>query len=572
MKLTYRQRLFLYVAILFAIFAFGVFIFENSRERKFKTEALVEKLDAYAEIAHATIEWRSASEKKMALDSLMHLLPSNIRLSLIDNQGNVIYDNSVENLSVLQNHADRPEIVNVLKYKKGTDIRLSASTEQEYLYYAKKYGTDYIRVALPYDIQTQRFLKGDNLFLYFILAFFIVVLVFVNAIASRFGESIRQLRDFVVSSDKDVTGSYIFPKDELGEIGSKITESYLQLRDSKRTIDTEREKLLQHIHSSEEGICFFTYKREVEFYNGLFIQYLNTLTSEPQSEPHAVFTDEVFRSLNDYLSNPGSSYFETVLSKYGKTFSLRVNIFEDKSFEIVINDITRLEKTRRLKQEMTGNIAHELRTPVTSIRGYLETVLEQPLDDEKKNYFTNKAFEQSIVLSELIQDMSLITKIEEAPQAFKLESVNINQLLKTLRNDLLIPLQDKDIDMTWNVSSDTLIYGSKNLLYSIFRNLVDNVIRYAGEQLSININLYREDENFFYFSFSDTGVGIDDEKHLSRLFERFYRISEGRSRDTGGSGLGLSIVRNAVAFHQGTIVAKNKKDSGLEFLFQLRKL
>jgi signal transduction histidine kinase len=248
---------------------------------------------------------------------------------------------------------------------------------------------------------------------------------------------------------------------------------------------------------------------------------------------------------------------------------VRVNIFDDKSFEIIINDITKQEKTRRLKQEMTGNITHELRTPVTGIRGCLETILEHRLEPEKKDYFIKSAYEQVLSLSELIQDMSLITKIEEAPQSFKLKSVNIAHLLFGLKEEFSASLQEKNIQMEWKIDENVVVKGNQNLIYSIFRNLTDNVVRYAGNNVKISISRYSEDKDFYYFSYSDTGVGISGEQHLNRLFERFYRVNEGRTRDTGGSGLGLSIVKNAVAFHKGTIVAKNKAGGGLEFLFKL---
>jgi signal transduction histidine kinase len=166
--------------------------------------------------------------------------------------------------------------------------------------------------------------------------------------------------------------------------------------------------------------------------------------------------------------------------------------------------------------------------------------------------------------------MSLISKIEEAPQSFRLEAVDMGDLLQNLQNDLEIFLQEKNIQMDRNLTGNVIVQGNRNLLYSIFRNLTDNVIRYAGTNVNILIKMYNEDKDFYYFSYADTGVGIPDE-HLNRLFERFYRINEGRTRDTGGSGLGLSIVKNAVAFHKGTIVAKNKAGGGLEFLFTLKK-
>ncbi len=570
MKLTYKKRLFLYFAIIFAVFTIGVVTFQQSQEKKFRTEALEEKLDAYAEIINAGLLNRS-SDSLQIIDTIIQLLPQNIRLSLIDKQGNVLFDNSIKNISSLENHANRPEIIEALRVGKGSYLRTSASNSQEYLYYAKKFGNHFIRVALPYDIQTQRFLKTENAFLYFIIVLFIVMLLLIQAGTNRFSKSIKQLRDFVISSSNGESLEFNFPNDELGEIGIKITESYRQLKESKKEVDSEREKLLQHVHSSDEGICFFSCDKKVEFYNGLFIQYLNILTDEPGSEPYSIFSDTTFLEMNQFILEDKAIYFETLINKQGKTISLRVNRFEDKSFEITLNDITKKEKTRLLKQELTGNIAHELRTPVTSIRGYLETVLEQTLDEEKKKHFITQAFDQTIVLSELIQDMSLITKIEEAPQSFKKEEINIVQVLEKLKNDLSSSLEEKRIDMQWNISKDSSIQGNKNLIYSIFRNLTDNALHHAGEGIKIYINEYKEDNEFYYFSFYDTGVGILEENHLDRLFERFYRINEGRTRDTGGSGLGLSIVKNAIAFHKGTITVKNRKEGGLEFLFQLHK-
>ena len=123
--------------------------------------------------------------------------------------------------------------------------------------------------------------------------------------------------------------------------------------------------------------------------------------------------------------------------------------------------------------------------------------------------------------------------------------------------------------MQWQIPENLKIRGNANLLYSIFRNIADNAINYAGTAIQIRISMYHQDKDFYYFSFYDTGKGIQDENHLNRLFERFYRISEGRTRETGGTGLGLSIVKNAILFHKGKIIAKNRKEGGLEFLFQL---
>ena len=527
MKLSYKQKLFLYFAIIFVVFAVGVTVFEHARDKRFRTVSLEEKLDSYTEMIHTALSLNRYHVE--TLDSLIRLFPNNIRVSLIDMKGLVEFDNFLVDVSQMDNHAARPEIFMASEKGKGTNIRTSLSTNSEYLYYARKFDNRYIRVALPYDVYTKSLLKTDKTFLYFMVGLFVVMLLLMYVVTNRL--------DY--------------------------------LNESKEKIDLEREKLLQHVHSSDEGICFFNADRKVEFFNGLFIQYLNTIIDEPENNPSAVFRDDAFDEMNRFLSAENGKYFETQIRRQGKTFSLRLNIFEDKVFEVVLNNITKREKTRLLKQEMTGNIAHELRTPVTSIRGYLETVLEQPLDEEQKNHFITRAHQQTIVLSELIQDMSLITKIEEAPQLFKMENVNINHLLHTLKTDLALSLQEKNIDMQWNIPNDLMVKGNQNLLYAVFRNLADNVIRHAGENIMVRINKYNEDRNFYYFSFYDTGIGIAEENALNRLFERFYRINEGRTRDTGGSGLGLSIVKNAVAFHKGSITVKNRKEGGLEFLFEI---
>ena len=579
MKLTYKQKLFLYFFVLFAAFTCGIVVMVQSREQDFKTKALEEKLDAYADIINTALISQHSDTKvsdsastlfTLITDSLTMLFPQNIRLTLIDKQGQVLYDNALKETENMGNHVQRPEIITAKKTGKGSDIRISSSNKLEYLYYAKRFNSYYIRVALPYDVQVQRFLKADNAFLYYIIGLFLLMLFLINLVANRFGKSIKQLRDF---THNEGNSKIEFPNDELGEIGTKIAENYRQLKESKQTIALEREKLLQHIHSSEEGVCFFSADRCVEFYNGLFIQHLNIIADESNCEPSLVLSDSSLNKVNAFLTDSGKheSYFETHISRQGKTFSVRVNIFEDESFEIIIRDITKQEKTRQMKQEMTGNIAHELRTPVTSICGYLETILAQQMEKEKERDFLSKAYNQTLVLSELIRDMGLITKIEEAPQSFHLEVVSIRNLLQSIYQDLEIQLKEKAITMKWVVSDNVNINGNRNLLYSVFRNLTDNVIRHAGNNIKILVNCYREDAYFYHFSFSDTGIGIAGEQHLNRLFERFYRINEGRTRDTGGSGLGLSIVKNAILFHKGTIVAKNKAGGGLEFMFKLSK-
>ncbi|HPB58032.1 MAG TPA: ATP-binding protein [Bacteroidales bacterium] len=570
MKLDYRQKLFLYFGLLFTFFTVGIVVFEQVRERNYKTEALIEKLETYTDIIQiATVDVQDSLAP--VISQLEKILPNELRVTIITQSGKVLFDNSIDNYTNLDNHIERPEIIQAQQKGTGSDIRQSDSNQQKYVYFAKKVDGKFIRVALLYNIRIHKFLKPDNAFLYFIILFFAVFIFFIHITTKRLGNTIKQLRDYVLNSDKQNLDQLNFPNDEIGEIGSKIADNYFKLKESQKTILMEKQKLLQHIQVLEEGICFLSPQHKVEYHNGLFIQYLNTIADEPTSDPSIILKDENFIELQEFLAQNEEYYFDRTICKQGKIFAVRANLFEDGSFEVILSDITKKEKTKQLKQEMTGNIAHELRTPITSIRGYLETLLSQPLSDEKKQYFIERAFQQTIALSAIIQDMSLITKMEEAPDLFVIEKINIGELLDRVIEEFALQLLEKNIKIRWQIPEDLELLGNENLLYSLFRNLTDNAIRYGGEDLIINISVYNNDADFYYFSFYDTGVGVKEEAHLNRIFERFFRVGEGRTRDDGGSGLGLSIVKNAVLFHKGNISVKNRKEGGLEFLFTLKK-
>ncbi len=577
MKLNYKQRIFLYFSLVLVVFAAGIVWFEQRREKAYKTEILESDQHIYATLVHKyMIESDIRPDNIEQINKILPLLPENIRLTIVLNDGTVLYDNDVSDPARMENHRNRPEIKKALVKPFGSNIRKSSSIDnKEFMYYAVHYNDYFVRVALPYDIQVKNFFKPDNIFLYFIAFMFLAVLVAMFIISNRFGKSIEQLKSFVDSAQKGdhQLSNLQFPEDELGAIGVKIVDLYKQVKENKKKIAQAQEKMLQHFQSSEEGICFFSDRGEKIYANSHYIQFLNILIDKPTLSVNAVFEDPAFKEIQQYLniSHPESPVFSTTISGNSKHFLVRAIRFEDDSFEITIKDVTKSEKTRLMKQEMTNNIAHDLRTPVTSIRGYMETLLNQPdIDAEKRRFFIERSYSQILRLSDLIQDISLITRMEEASDLFETEKVAIRPLLDELQHDLSGKLEENQINLEIQVSDRVEIQGNRTLLYSIFRNLMDNSIAYGGNNISIRIHSYMEDTRYYYFTYSDTGVGVE-ERHLSRLFERFYRVSEGRTRDSGGSGLGLSIVKNAVLFHKGEIVAKNRKGGGLEFVFTLKK-
>lgn len=225
----------------------------------------------------------------------------------------------------------------------------------------------------------------------------------------------------------------------------------------------------------------------------------------------------------------------------------------------------------KLKKQMTSNIAHELRTPVTSIRGYLETLIACPdMNPDKKQEFIEKAYNQTLRLAELITDMALISKMEERSAKFQKEDIDLFDISNEVFEEFGERIAAQRVTVENLLIPGTVLTGNKTLVYTILKNLVENSLKYAGEDITIHLECYSSIEKFCYLTYYDTGEGVP-QKHLESIFERFYRIEEGRTRDVGGSGLGLSIVKNAVKFHGGDIRVINRQWGGLQFFFSLRR-
>lgn len=291
---------------------------------------------------------------------------------------------------------------------------------------------------------------------------------------------------------------------------------------------------------------------------GKTIERLNRFASK--AENGEVF-DETEPFPNDELGSI-SNHIIRLYKRWQQTVADR-----DKAHEATMRE----EQDKiRIKRQLTNNINHELKTPVASIQVCLETLLSGiKLDEEKRQELIERCYVNNNRLRRLLNDVSLITRMEDGGQLITRERVIINDIIEEISDEMEMLPNDERFYLHINFPKKVCIEGNLSLIGSIFRNLTENALAYSGGK-NIYITLLENSMEQCLIRFEDDGRGVSEEQ-LPRLFERFYRIDKGRSRQLGGTGLGLSIVKHAVQFHGGVIAASNRSVGGLCFEFSLRK-
>ncbi|HPE56687.1 MAG TPA: ATP-binding protein [Bacteroidales bacterium] len=272
--------------------------------------------------------------------------------------------------------------------------------------------------------------------------------------------------------------------------------------------------------------------------------------------------------------------YDTKLSAQEKPVKsdLKSNVIQDVENEVInwqqnnLKEIRKQKKLEKYRKEFLGNVFHELKTPIFNIQGYLETLIEGGIEDENINMkFLQKARKNVKRMTEIVDDLQMISNLEDGSFSLNEEKFDIHRLASDVMDSAEIRARKKDIDLEFKEGCDRsfMVIADRELVQQVMNNLITNSIKYGKENGHTHVGLYDMNENILV-EISDNGIGIDP-KHLPRIFERFYRVDKDRSREQGGSGLGLSIVKHIIEAHDQTVNVRSAQGLGTTFGFTLKK-
>lgn len=537
--------------------------------KKVMTDRIEAELFAYAELIDLS------SEQKMSEQLKQIARISSSRVTLVDAQGKVFAD-SEKDIATLENHFSRPELQEARLKGKGKSIRFSQSIGVDMLYVAipMKSGsqvTGYVRLARPlHDVQNVIEKIYQSIFLAMMIVAvitFFIALIFSYRLAApirameRFTERLRQ--------GHPVGAIFLETSDETKKLADNINYLVDELQSQIRLANEEKSKLMTAFTSMTEGVLILNAEDKIEFVN----QALRDMLAEQYGDINgktlmeAFFNTDLQKSFLKFKETHATIFEEVTLGSFDPVI-LSVSISSvhnypgEEKVMVVFHDVTKLKKLEKIRVDFVANVTHEIRTPLTAIIGYLETINAGAVnnaDDAKR--FIDISLKQARRLNRLVEDLLVISKVELGEIKLNFEEVPVCDAFVNAMPLVEAKVGLKKINIQNNLPENLPhIRADRDRLSQILLNVLDNAVKFTPEDGSIIIDASQKD-NHIVLTITDTGIGIPKEE-VRRLGERFYRVDRSRSRDLGGTGLGLSIVKHLMIAHGGRMEIESQLGRG----------
>ncbi|MDU1663452.1 MAG: ATP-binding protein [Peptoniphilus harei] len=483
------------------------------------------------------------------------------RITLIKDDGDVLYD-SAENANFLPSHKDRPEVIKAQK-NGFAEVERFSNTLSKDLYYVSLRLDDgsILRVSREMDNLIGAFRKVFPIDILMSILIFIIATAVSRRLTKKTFEPLNNLNEDLLTIDTEM-----FP--EISPFINKINKQNKTIKDNYREISRERDTIETILKNMKESLIIIDENKNLLSVNNSAKELFNSKRKLiGENILNLIRDDDLLKLIDDALM--GSSV-ESITNIGDREFKFYVNpVFEDKKVRgVVILFIDETEEIRalRLREEFSSNVSHELKTPLTSICGFSELLVNGMVDDANKEEFYKLIYDDSKRLLNLIEDIMKISGLE-TEETFSREEIKLKELIKDILRAQRNLIDEKNIAVS--LDGDGLVFENKTMMWELFANIINNGLKYNkdGGKLDIKIS---EDEKHYEVLIVDTGIGIPS-KDLARIFERFYRVDKSRSRKIGGTGLGLSIVKHVLQSIDGKLEISSKLGMGTSFKIILSK-
>jgi two-component system phosphate regulon sensor histidine kinase PhoR len=491
----------------------------------------------------------------------------NCRLKVIDFHGNVVAD-SENDQETIEPYKNRPEIIEAEKTGSGYSVRYSVSTSQEMIYTAVESGHEhrsFIQASMPLASMSD-FLNIYKKNIFFV-AVILVSLSFSGTflLTRSFADPLVKLAhasSLIASGNFDVVVPEI-KKGELADLANNFKIMTGEIRKLFLNISRQKEELSNIIDAVNDFLIIVKFTGEISSASKKFEEFIRLDEISGKNYQDVIANKEIAKAIEKTLAGKKTFIKEFEIGE--KTYLCTSAILPDlQEAVIVLRDISELKNLENFKRDLIANASHELRTPLTAIKGYIETLKDEKIGPGEK--YLNIIERHTDRLIFIVQDLLILSRLEDKNIKPEFEQVSLNEIIA----DVALLLQKKALHKSLKLEvfseSDVAVSGERNLLVQLFLNLIDNAIKYT-EKGSVGVTIKNLNGSVL-IKIKDTGIGID-QKHLPRIFERFYVVDSSRSRSQGGTGLGLSIVKHIINKHNGNIEIKSALGKGTEIIIKL---